>query len=67
MFFMYSDPEEFLLRDDASESKFGMKLQASLGVAREKGGVFSGLKFFLTQSVVPPPNDLKAIIKSAQG
>ena len=58
--------QEYYLKDDINEKKYNINLQASMEKAN-KTRIFEGLEFYATLSVMPPEDDMRAMIQAAGG
>ncbi|KAL7644575.1 UNVERIFIED_CONTAM: hypothetical protein RMT77_004112 [Armadillidium vulgare] len=62
----FVDPWEFIVSDVEAENKFDFTMESSLKIAAKKK-LFSGYSIHVTNSVKPPPNDMREIIECAGG
>ncbi|KAB7497707.1 Mediator of DNA damage checkpoint protein 1 [Armadillidium nasatum] len=62
----FVDPWEFIVSDVEAENKFDFTMESSLKIAAKKK-LFSGYSIHVTDSVKPPPNDMREIIECAGG
>ena len=62
----FVNEQEYYLKDDINEKKYNINLQESMEKAN-KARIFEGLEFYATLSVLPPEDDMRAMIQAAGG